>query len=163
MLFPFVRLTILYKGTASVPFRRMHGNDKRTPANSYGLPKLSFRGAKPRGNLLRHCTKTYGVSGDCQKVNCPEGAREATLGCVGLRLPRNDNGNGDLVLLPVVRLRTPREGCPYGSASAFFGIMRIDLALHGRAVGLRPPQRKISEFLSPGHLASGILDMVYFI
>ena len=27
---------------------------------------------------------------DCQKVNCPEGAREATLGCVGLRPPRND-------------------------------------------------------------------------
>ena len=27
---------------------------------------------------------------DCQKVNCPEGAREATLGCVGLCPPRND-------------------------------------------------------------------------
>ena len=27
---------------------------------------------------------------DCQKVNCPEGAREATLGCVGLWPPRND-------------------------------------------------------------------------
>ena len=49
------------------------------------------------------------------------------------------------------------------SLREFFGIMRIDLALHGRAVGLRPPQRENSEFLSPGHLASGILDMVYFI
>ena len=91
----------------------MHGNDKRAPANSYSLPKLSFRGAKPHtpgwpllalranspsGNLLRHCTKSYGVSGDCR---------------VGLRPPRNDSGNGDLVLLLVVRLRTPREGCPY--------------------------------------------------
>ena len=28
--------------------------------------------------------------GDCQKVNRPEGPREATLGCVGLRPPRND-------------------------------------------------------------------------
>ena len=27
---------------------------------------------------------------DCQKVNCPEGAREATLGCGGLCPPRND-------------------------------------------------------------------------
>ena len=27
---------------------------------------------------------------DCQKANCPEGAREATLGCVGLCPPRND-------------------------------------------------------------------------
>ena len=23
--------------------------------------------------------------GDCQKVNCPEGAREATLGCASVR------------------------------------------------------------------------------
>ena len=36
---------------------------------------------------------------DCQKVNCPEGAREATLGCVGLCPPRNDSGSLGLVFL----------------------------------------------------------------
>ena len=34
--------------------------------------------------------KMFKNLGECQKVNCPEGAREATLGCVGLRPPRND-------------------------------------------------------------------------
>ena len=29
-------------------------------------------------------------SGDSQEVNCPIGAREATLGCVGLWPPQND-------------------------------------------------------------------------
>ena len=54
--------------------------------------------------------------------------------------------------------RDDRKGSPYAknrcgpdtpgwvSLREFFGIMRIDLALHGRAVGLRPPQRKISEY-----------------
>ena len=65
-----------------------------------------------------------------------------------------------------------RKGSPYAknrcgpdtpggvSLREFFGIMRIELSLHGRAVGLRPPLRENSEFLSAGHLASGILDMV---
>ena len=32
------------------------------------------------------------LTGDCQEVNCPEGAREATLGCGKRSLPRNDRG-----------------------------------------------------------------------
>ena len=49
---------------------------------------MSLRAPQGRGNphLLR-CTASPAPSGsgkrtDCQKVNCPEGAREATLGCV---------------------------------------------------------------------------------
>ena len=54
---------------------------------------MSLRGAKRRGNLLEESRKPYEIPGDCQKVNCPEGAREATLGCVGLCPPRNDVEN----------------------------------------------------------------------
>ena len=37
--------------------------------------------------ILREHSKTYSVwDTDCQKVNCPAGAREATLGCVTLLL-----------------------------------------------------------------------------
>ena len=37
-----------------------------------------------------HCTALLEiVPGDCQEVNCPKGAREATLGC-GPKGPRND-------------------------------------------------------------------------
>ena len=34
-------------------------------------------------------------STDCQEVNCPEGAREATLGCGKQSLPRNDRIAGE--------------------------------------------------------------------
>ena len=40
-------------------------------------------------------------------MNCPEGAREATLGCVGLRPPRNDVHFGGFLstgLLPILRI-----------------------------------------------------------
>jgi hypothetical protein len=43
-----------------------------------------------RTKVLDFQMKMFENLGDCQKVNCPEGAREATLGCVGLRPPRND-------------------------------------------------------------------------
>ena len=33
------------------------------------------------GALYENVRQHNRVSGDCQKVNCPEGAREATLGC----------------------------------------------------------------------------------
>ena len=35
------------------------------------------------------CAFRYIIPGDCQEVNCPKGAREATLGC-GPNGPRND-------------------------------------------------------------------------
>ena len=60
-------------------------------------PPLSLRGGKADVAIPRYdppnCTvETDLAPGDCQEVNCPKGAREATLGC-GLR-PRNDTENG---------------------------------------------------------------------
>ena len=75
--------------------------------------------------------------------------------CHGLR-PRND-----VVIFTRSFCLWRGPDTPGGvSLREFFGIMRIELSLHGRAVGLRPPLRENSEFLSAGHLASGILDMV---
>ena len=40
--------------------------------------------------IPRHCEEHSDVAiprflGDCQEVNCPKGAREATLGCTSVR------------------------------------------------------------------------------
>ena len=57
-----------------------------------GAPGFVFTAiARPRsgrGNLLPK--NGIAIKGDSQKVNCPNGAREATLGCGVLRTPRND-------------------------------------------------------------------------
>ena len=48
------------------------------------------------------CAVTNIVPGDSQEVNCPEGAREATLGC-GPNGPRNDTvvvTRGRIVMRP---------------------------------------------------------------
>ena len=56
-----------------------------------GRSPVAIRSPKPYG-FGRTTVKMATFWGtDCQKVNCPEGAREATLGCVGLRPPRNDS------------------------------------------------------------------------
>ena len=44
--------------------------------DKFQFVELSWCGALYENGRLRNS-----VPGDCQKVNCPEGAREATLGC----------------------------------------------------------------------------------
>ena len=46
-----------------------------------------------RYNPRKCCVVVKIVPGDCQEVNCPKGAREATLGC-GPNGPRNDSQRG---------------------------------------------------------------------
>ena len=82
MLFPFVRLTLLYKGTACVPFHsyKQEGQAKK-------LPRHCEEGVARRGNLLARGTGWKKPPGDCHG---PDG-------------PRNDSGSRSLVLLIFTR------------------------------------------------------------
>ena len=76
---------------------------------------------------------------DCQKVNCPEGAREATLGCVGLCPPRNDAVTLGRSFFCRCGSGHPGRGVPTGFYFGSFAALGTSYSSHRRAVGLRPP------------------------
>ena len=64
--------------TSTVAFRRIRIAAGLPPP--FGHPPHKCGGQGDGAYLWRICSR-FCVSGDCQKVNCPAGAREATLGC----------------------------------------------------------------------------------
>ena len=53
-------------------------SSRTSPQTGVAIPKIERK--TPDYEL-----KMFENPGDCQKVNCPEGAREATLGCASVR------------------------------------------------------------------------------
>ena len=94
-----------------------NGGGNRAAMTTTGLPIMSLRGGEADaairsfGSLFLCALPARGT--DCQKVNCPAGAREATLGC-GPDGPRND------IRCTIVPLKSVPEGDTSILHSSFF-------------------------------------------
>ena len=80
--------------TASPRGKRFRATHRMAGLENPPMPKTEKQHDQLQITTSLRARKGVAISlipaGDCQKVNCPEGAREATLGCVGLCPPRND-------------------------------------------------------------------------
>ena len=137
----------------------------RTTKKGPGKISTSLRGAKRRGDRRERlwcnpfsfrspwdrAVQSTAGDADCQKVNWPEGPREATLGCgpTGLAMTcffrrslRNKHVGTPVPGCPPplgASIRTPREGCPYRDPR------RERRAAPSGACGEQPPKAALSE------------------
>ena len=65
------------------------GESARSPRSVIARSEATWQSASPAVQSTARPQRGRKRT-DCQQGNCPEGAREATLGCVGLWPPRND-------------------------------------------------------------------------